>query len=215
MAISQLDRSVWPWKPISLVQATRSVAARMISSQAAFASNRWHGRLASPVALAWRMRSSTRGVLAMTQFQPAELPGHHPGWCVGDKRGHPQPVGVGEPQLRSRMRAFLAQDEPGPDGPAAQIDQIGGLGDPGTLADAAAISSSYTSAWPPKQRSESNYAKHAAPWRRAETNQPSRADTMRQLCRGTPVNYVVKPDTRTGTQGVCAEEKTMGRFSFR
>ena len=70
----------------------------------------------------------------MTQFQPAELPGHHPGWCVGDKRGHPQPVGVGEPQLRSRMWAFLAQDEPGPDGPAAQIDQIGGLGDPGTLA---------------------------------------------------------------------------------
>jgi hypothetical protein len=149
----------------------------------------------------------------MTQFQPAESPGHHPGWCVGDKRGHPQPVGVGEPQLRSRMRAYLAQDEPGPDGPAAQIDQIGGLGDPGTLADAAAISSSYTSAWPPKQRSESNYAKHAAPWRRAETNQPSRADTMRQLCRGTPVNYVVKPDTRTGTQGVCAGEKHLLNLS--
>src|SRR5258707_14206485 len=35
---------------------------------------------------------------------------------------------------------------------ARQVGQSSGLGDPGTLADAAAISSSYTSAWSPKYR---------------------------------------------------------------
>ena len=91
-----MARSVWPWKPISLVQATRSVAARMISSQAALASDRC--RVGWPARWPWASTDAVLhpGVLAMTQFQPAELPGQHPGGCVGDKRGHPQPVGIGE-----------------------------------------------------------------------------------------------------------------------
>src|SRR6476661_7231798 len=84
VSISLLARSGWFLNPSSLVQATRSVAAMMISSDAALASDRWQGRLCSPVALAWRIRSSTRGVLAVAQFESAELAGHHPGRGVGD-----------------------------------------------------------------------------------------------------------------------------------
>ena len=49
------------------------------------------------------------GVLAVTQFEPAELTCHHAMAGVGDEGGDPQPVGVGEPQLRAWMRAFLAR----------------------------------------------------------------------------------------------------------
>ena len=37
------------------------------------------------------------------------------------------------------MRAFLTQDQPGPGRPAAQVHQVGGFGDPGAVADGAAI----------------------------------------------------------------------------
>ena len=40
VSISQVANPGWSVKPINFVQATRSVAARMISSQAAFASAR-------------------------------------------------------------------------------------------------------------------------------------------------------------------------------
>src|SRR6478736_2232938 len=70
VSISLLARSGWFLNPSSLVQATRSVAAMMISSH---------------------------GALAVAQFESAELAGHHPGRGVGDERGDPQPVGVGEP----------------------------------------------------------------------------------------------------------------------
>lgn len=51
------------------------------------------------------------------------------------KGGDPHAVGVGEPQLRARMGSFLAQDQPGAGRPAAQVDQSGGLGDPGAVAE--------------------------------------------------------------------------------
>jgi len=79
------------------------------------------------------------GVLAVAQFEPAELAGDHAGWGVGDERGHSQPVGIGEPQLRSGMRAFLTQDQPGSGRPAAQVHQVGGFGDPGAVTDGAAV----------------------------------------------------------------------------
>ena len=60
------------------------------------------------------------GVLAVAQFQPGELAGDDAGGGVGDERGDPQPVGVGEPQLRAGMGAFLAQDQPGPGRPAVR-----------------------------------------------------------------------------------------------
>ena len=38
------------------------------------------------------------GVLTVPQLQAGDLTGHDTGWCVGDERGDPHPVGVGEPQ---------------------------------------------------------------------------------------------------------------------
>ena len=110
-------------KPISLAHATRSVAAMTISSHALFASNELNGRLRSPVALASRIRSSTR-VLAVAQFQAGELAGHDLGGGVGDQPGDPVPAAVGEPQLRTRMGAFLAQDQPGPFRPCRQVRPV-------------------------------------------------------------------------------------------
>ena len=49
------------------------------------------------------------GVSAVAQFQAGELVGHDPVGGVGDEPGDPVPVGVGEPQLCTRMGAFLAQ----------------------------------------------------------------------------------------------------------
>ncbi len=77
------------------------------------------------------------GVLAVPQFQTGDLTSNDTGFGVGDERGDPHPVGVGEPQLRTGMRAFFAQDQPGAGRPATEVDQVGGLGDPGPLADPA------------------------------------------------------------------------------
>lgn len=60
VAISQRANSEWSVKPMVLVQAIRSIAAMMISSQAELASKALNGKLRRPVALAWRIRSSTR-----------------------------------------------------------------------------------------------------------------------------------------------------------
>jgi hypothetical protein len=78
------------------------------------------------------------GVLAMPQFQAGELARHHTVAGVSDERGDAVPVGVGEPQLRAGVGPFLAQHQPGPGRPAAHVDQRGGFGDPGALAQAAA-----------------------------------------------------------------------------
>jgi hypothetical protein len=67
----------------------------MISSHAALASDRW--QVAQPGGLGLADPVLHPGVLAVAQFESAELACHHPGRCVGDERGDPQPVGVGEP----------------------------------------------------------------------------------------------------------------------
>jgi len=53
------------------VQATKSVAARMISSQAAFGVGPVARAVGQPVALAWRIGLTRR--LAVADFEPAEL----------------------------------------------------------------------------------------------------------------------------------------------
>lgn len=53
------------------------------------------------------------GVLAMPQFQPGELTRHHTVGGVGEKTGDAVSIGVGEPHLRTRMRAFLAEGSTG------------------------------------------------------------------------------------------------------
>jgi hypothetical protein len=52
----------------------------------------------------------------------------------GEETGDAQSVGIGDPQLRARVRAFLAQDQPGARRPSVQWGQAGGLGDPGPVA---------------------------------------------------------------------------------
>ncbi len=70
------------------------------------------------------------GVLAVTQLEPGKLSGDDAGGGVGEKRGHAHTVGVGEPQLRSRVGALFAQDQPVSGRPTAEVNQICGLGDP-------------------------------------------------------------------------------------
>ena len=57
------------------------------------------------------------GVLTVAQFQARDLPGHDTSGCVGDERGDPHAVGVGEPQLRTGVGPFFSQDQPGPGRP--------------------------------------------------------------------------------------------------
>ncbi len=85
--------------PMSWAQATRSAAARTISSQAALASKPWQGRLARPGGFELADAVLDAGVLAVTQFQTGQLSGHLPGGGVGDERGDAHAVDVGEPQL--------------------------------------------------------------------------------------------------------------------
>ncbi len=113
---------------MSLAQATRSAAVRTISSQAALASKLWQVGQAGGFGLPDSVLDA--GLLAMAQFQAGELPRNDPRCGVDDEGGDPHAVGVGEPWLRTRVRAFLAQDKPGSGRPGGQGDQAGGLGHP-------------------------------------------------------------------------------------
>ena len=73
-------------------------------------------------------------MLAVSQLQARDLAGDHAAAGVGEERRHPVPVDVGEGELRARMGAFLAQDQPRPFRPRRQVDHAGGLGDPGAVA---------------------------------------------------------------------------------
>lgn len=77
------------------------------------------------------------GVLAVPQLEPTELTGHDTVTGVGQKRRHPHAVAVGEAELSTGTGPLLAQDQPTPDRPGRQLDQPGGLGAPGAVADPA------------------------------------------------------------------------------
>ena len=74
----------------------------------------------------------------MAQFQAGQLPRDDPGCGVGYERGHPHAVGVGEPQLRTRVGALFAQDKSGPGRLSGQVDQAGGLSHPRPVPDVTA-----------------------------------------------------------------------------
>ena len=76
------------------------------------------------------------GVLAVAQFQAGQLSGNDAGCGVGDERGHPHAVNVGEPQLRPRVGAFFAQYQAGPGRPGSEVDQGRGFGHPRPIAQA-------------------------------------------------------------------------------
>jgi len=73
------------------------------------------------------------GVLAMPQFQAGQLPGDRPGSGAGDEGGDRHSLGIGEAQLRSGVRAFLAQDQPGSGRPGVQADRTTTVGAVGSL----------------------------------------------------------------------------------
>ncbi len=70
---------------------------------------------------------------AVPQFQVGDLSAS----SVGGECGQSQAVSVGEPQLGSRVRAFLSDDDAHPGRPAGQGDQARELGDPRPVAHAA------------------------------------------------------------------------------
>jgi len=92
------------------------------------------GQVAQPGVLRRADAVLDAGVAAVAQFEVGELGGGAAAGGVGEEPGDAQPVAVGDPQLRARVRAFLAQDQPRPGRPAAQRDQVGGFGDPGAVA---------------------------------------------------------------------------------
>ena len=55
--------------------------------------------------------------------------------AIGRESRQPESVGAAEPQLSSRVRPLLADDEPHPRRPAGEVDDAGGIDDPGTIAD--------------------------------------------------------------------------------
>lgn len=72
------------------------------------------------------------GTLALPQFQG----GDRGSGGVGREARQAHTVGVGEPQLRTGVRAFFADDQPHTRGPSLE-DVAGQLGDPGAAADLA------------------------------------------------------------------------------
>ena len=54
---------------------------------------------------------------------------------VGGEGGEPVPVNVGEPQLRARVRPFLADDDPHPGRPGGKVHQAGDVRDPRAVTD--------------------------------------------------------------------------------
>lgn len=75
-------------------------------------------------------------VLAARPAAVAQLEvGQLPAGGVGDERGQPEPVDVGEPQLGAGVWAFFSYHQPHPGRPAGKVDQVGDFGDPRPVAD--------------------------------------------------------------------------------
>ena len=77
------------------------------------------------------------GVLAVPQFQPGGLPGHHPGASAGQQCGDPMSVDVGNGELGAGVGRSLRRISREPSGQPfiGQVDHAGGLGHPGTLTE--------------------------------------------------------------------------------
>jgi len=138
VAISQVARSGSSVKPRSLDQATRSIAVITISIEPRLVGGVVvAGEVPHPGGLGLPDPVLDPGVLAVSQVQSGQLAGHHPGWGIGDEGGDPMTVDVQECQLCPGVWSFLPQDHPAPGGPFRQVQQTGGLGDPGSITDGA------------------------------------------------------------------------------
>ena len=90
------------------------------SHQTWFGAKPCSGRLRRPVSLAQRIRSSHRA-LRRWRSSGSELPTLR----AGREAANPVPVNVGEPQLRSGVRALLAGDDPHAGRPTGEVQQAG------------------------------------------------------------------------------------------
>jgi len=71
------------------------------------------------------------GSAAVPQLEVGQLPAAG----VGDERGDPVPVEVGDAQLRAGVWSFLAHDQPHPGWPAREVEHLGPLAHPCTGTD--------------------------------------------------------------------------------
>ena len=88
----------------------------IISHQIWFWSKPRSGRLRSPVSLAAHDPVLT-SCAAVAQFQVSELAG----LGIGGETGEPVLINIGEPQPRTGVRAFFADDHSHPLWPAGQV----------------------------------------------------------------------------------------------
>ena len=136
------------------VQASRSAARATSSSQIWLWAKPWNGRLRRPVSLRPRMRSSAAGALAVSDLEVGQGPAGAAG--VGGEAGDPPAVVVGQPQLRARMRAFSAGDDPHPRAIAAVAGRA-------RVDGRAGIQPVSSATWAPSRGSPSDRARHATP----------------------------------------------------
>ena len=123
-------RPASPSSSSAWVQTVRSWAARTSSSQTALRRHRSKGRLARPVALAARMRSSTR---ARWRWRSSSRGQVRVG-LVGEEDLEAVAVVVAEAQLGAGVGVLAAADRPGARRPGVQVDPAGQLAHLGAIA---------------------------------------------------------------------------------
>lgn len=109
------------------IHAVSSHARCTSANQSRFWSKSCSRRFCSPVTFADRIRSSHRAPRRCRNSRSGSCP--RP--VLAGERGQPQPVTVGEPQLRPRMRTLFPHDHAHAVRPRRQVEQPSDLGDPG------------------------------------------------------------------------------------
>jgi hypothetical protein len=104
------------------IHAVGSAASATIAHQIWLAANACNGRLASPGVLGGADAVLGAGAATVPQLEVGQLPPCR----VGDERGDPVPVDVGDAQLSARVGALAAHDQPHPRRPAGQVEHPGG-----------------------------------------------------------------------------------------
>ena len=123
------QRRAVPVRAGSCVQARSSLARAAVSHHSWFGAKPFSGgRLRSPGVLRAADPLLAPGPPAVAEFQVRELAAPR----VGGEGSESVPVNAGEPQLRARVRPFLADIDPHPGRPGGKVHQAG---DPRAVTD--------------------------------------------------------------------------------
>ena len=128
-------RAWWPASASICIHAVSSQASETRAHQIWFWVKSCSEQVGQPGVLGAPDPVLGAGPAAVSQLPVGQLPVPCSGWRVGGQASEPVSVGVGEPQLRTRMGAFLAHDHPHPGRPGRQVEQVGDLGNPSTVTD--------------------------------------------------------------------------------